>query len=59
MAKKITWGDIYKEFRMKHPRLKNEVMDHRPYDFMTIILTLKDGTKMTYNGATKECKFLV
>lgn len=59
MAAKVKWSDIYKEFRMKHPRLKKEVMDYRPYDFMTIILTFEDGTKMTYNGMTKECKFLV
>lgn len=58
VAKKVTWGDIYKQFRATHPRLKNEVMDYRPYDFMTIILWFKDGSKMTYNGMTEECRFI-
>jgi hypothetical protein len=58
VPKKVTWSDIYKQFRATHPRLKNEVINYRPYNFMTIILTLKDGSKMTYNGMTKECQFI-
>jgi hypothetical protein len=47
--KKITWEIIYKDFRRRHPTLKKEVTYWRPHDYATIMLYLKDGTKMLYN----------
>ena len=57
MAGKITWQMIYKEFRFKHPRLRGEVLDWRPHGYLTISVTLKDGTKMIYDYLQKRCIF--
>lgn len=58
MHNKVTWGDIYKDFRTTHPNLRNEVLDYRPYDYLTIILYFRDGRSMVYKYTTKECHFL-
>lgn len=58
MHNKVTWSDVYKEFRSTHPNLRNEVMDYRPYDYLTIILYFKDGRRMVYKYMTNERYFL-
>lgn len=47
--KKITWEVIYKDFRRRHPTLKKEVLHWRPHSYSTIILYLKDGSRMLYD----------
>lgn len=49
MSEKITWNDIYKDFRSRFPRLAKDVEDYRPYSYMTISLYLNDGTMMQYD----------
>lgn len=58
MEKKITWNEIYKDFRSRHPTSKNLVMDWRPYDILTIKIKLSNGLTLAYNYDTKWCKVL-
>ena len=57
-TKKLSWDEVYKEFRRTHPKLKNYIIDWRPFDYATIMLYFKDGSRMTYDCTTKECKFV-
>ena len=58
MGKKITWEQIYKDFKSRYRNLMKEVLDYRPHDYLTIKLYLKSGRRMTYNYETKECRFM-
>lgn len=55
MGKKITWGEIYRDFRSRFPRLKDQVLDYRPHDYLTIKIWCKDDLVVTYNYMTKSC----
>lgn len=57
MSKKITWADIYKDFKMRLPTLSKLAVDYRPHDYMTIAVYLKDGTKLMYDGLQKRAWF--
>lgn len=57
MSKKITWADIYKDFRQRLPTLSKQAIEYRPHDYMTIIVYLKDGSKMLYDGLQKRAWF--
>ena len=57
MSKKVTWTDIYKDFRTRLPTLSKMAVDYRQYDFMTIAVYLKDGTKILYDGLQKRAWF--
>ena len=57
MSKKVTWTDIYKDFRTRLPTLSKMAVDYRPYDYMTIAVYLKDGTKILYDGLQKRAWF--
>lgn len=56
--RKITWCDIYKDFKKRHPNLKKEVAYWVPHDYATIKLKLKDGTSMLYNYDDHMAKFI-
>lgn len=58
MNDKVTWKDIYKEFRDGHPNLKKRVTHWQPFDYATIIMRLDDGRKMIYNCSIKRCYFI-
>lgn len=59
MSGRMTWRDVYKEFRIFYPRLKQEVIDFKPYDYAQIKLFFKDGKRAIYDTNTKQCKFIV
>ena len=56
--KKVTWSDIYKEFRQRHPNLRKEATGYSPYDFMKILIYFKDGRNMIYDGLQKRAYFV-
>lgn len=58
MSKKITWREIYKDFCRQLPTLSKQAVDFRPHDYMTIIVYLKDGTRMLYDGLQKRATFV-
>lgn len=58
MSKKITWTDIYKDFKSRLPALSSQAVNYYPHDFMTITVSLKDGSKLLYDGLQKRASFL-
>lgn len=58
MAKKITWDDIYKDFRSRHPNLRKMVTYWHPCDYATIMLYFEDGRKGTYNFIEQKARFI-
>lgn len=55
MAKnKITWDDVYKDFKNRHPRLSKKVLGYFPYGYSTILLVFSDNVRMLYNHDKKR-----
>ena len=53
-----TWKDIFNNFKSVYPRLSKEAQDYRPYNYMSIVVYLADGTKVVYDDMTKRAKML-
>ena len=51
---KITWSDVYDDFKRRHPSLSKIAPDFQPYNYATIKLYFIDGKRMTYNYDTKK-----
>ena len=45
--------------RKVYPRLSKEAQDYRPYNYMSIVVYLEDGTKVIYDDMAKRAKMLV
>ena len=58
MSKKITWDEVYKDFKSRHPNMRKEVVHWQPYDYATIVLYFADGSKGTYNFIERRVKLL-
>ena len=41
-----------------YPRLSKEAQDYRPYNYMSIVVYLEDGTKVVYDDIAKRAKML-
>ena len=57
MSTKITWDVIHKDFRMRFPHLKKEVVHWHPHDYVTIMLYFSDGRKATYDYLAQRINF--
>lgn len=53
---KITWEDIYKEFKLKFPRLGKEAIYYRPANYLTIDVQLNDNKKVQYDYLNNKLK---
>lgn len=49
MSEKITWKMILSDFKERHPKLGKDVVYWCPHDFLTILIYLEGGMKITYN----------
>ena len=49
VKRKVTWKDIFNNFKSVYPRLSKEAQDYRPYNYMSIVVYLADGTKVVYD----------
>jgi hypothetical protein len=58
-ADKVSWDDIFKDFKRRHPNLKKMVMRWEPFGFATVRIFLKDSAQLVYNYDTKQAKFIV
>lgn len=58
VKRKVTWKDIFNNFKSVYPRLSKEAQDYRPYNYMSIIVYLADGTKVVYDDMVKRAKML-
>ena len=56
MAKKdkVTWRDVYNDYKKHHPKASKKCLGFDPYGFATILLIFPDRVRMTYNYDTKE-----
>jgi hypothetical protein len=57
--RKITWGEIYKEFRRTFPTHAKKAVHYEPDGFLKIVIFMDDGTKITYDYFYKQLKFCV
>lgn len=55
MNKKITWSDIYKEFRKNYPSLATTSMYYKPFDYLKIEVWQEDGAIIIYDYFTNKC----
>lgn len=58
MNGKITWSEIYSDFRRRHPNLSKGVLDYRPHDYLTIKIIFRDGSEMVYDYDSKRATFI-
>lgn len=57
MEKRVTWDDIYNEFRKNHPTLSKLVSSWRPIDCGMIEIKLKEGDAVIYDYYMHQAKF--
>ena len=56
---KVTFDNIYADFRRRHPNLKKEVIHWKPYNYLKIKVYLFDGMILIYdywNHIATVCK---
>lgn len=53
MAKKGHYEKIYKRFKNEFPDIVEQLVKYRPYDYVSILLDLKDGTQLIYDDDKK------
>lgn len=58
IKRKVTWKDIFNNFKVVYPRLSKDAKDYRPYNYMSIVVYLADGTKMIYDDMAKRAKMI-
>ena len=58
VKRKVTWKDIFNNFKSVYPRLSKEAQDYRPYNYMSIVVYLAGGTKVVYDDMAKRAKML-
>lgn len=54
--KKVTWNDVYKDFRKRHPKMRKHTVGFQPYDFAEVVVYIDDGRKLIYNYDTKRSR---
>lgn len=52
--KKLTWEDVYKDYKKHFPKTSRQAMGFEPYDYATILIFLPDRVRATYNYDTKK-----
>lgn len=53
---KISWKMILTDFKNRHPKLSKQITYWCPHDYLTILIYLKDGMKLTYDYYKHEAK---
>lgn len=56
--RKVTWKDIFENFKSVYPRLSKEAQDYRPYNYMSIVIYLEDGSRVVYDDLMKRARIL-
>ena len=49
---------ILTDFKNRHPKLSKQITYWCPHDYLTILIYLKDGMKLTYDYNNHEAKIL-
>ena len=53
---KVSWQDVYNNFKSVYPKLSRMSIRFVPCDYMTIAVYLSDGTKMIYDDLKKQAR---
>ncbi len=56
---KITFTDIYKDFKKRFPNLSKKTEDWRPNGYLSILIFFKDSSEMVYDYLWKKGSFIV
>lgn len=51
---KISWENLYENFKSIYPRLSRSSVYFRPSGYMSIIVYFEDGMKMVYDDLKKQ-----
>lgn len=56
MNNKITWDEIYLDFKRHYPRLSKKALRFKPHDYLMIKIWFdEEPSVMTFDYATKRC----
>lgn len=55
---KITWADVFKDFKQRYPNLRTVVFDWRPFAYAEIIIELENKDRVIYNYDMKQVRFV-
>ena len=58
IKRKVTWKDIFNNFKAVYASISKDAKDYRPYNHMSIVVYLADGTKMIYDDMAKRAKMI-
>ena len=59
MDNKITWSDIYSDFKQRYPRMSKSAIHYQPSDYLKILVTFQDGMKMLYDYNRSSGKYVL
>lgn len=59
MREKITWQDIYKDFRIRLPNLSKRAAYWKPRGYLSITVYFEDGSEIAYDYLCKKVSFIV
>ena len=51
---KLTWKDVYSDFKVHHPKLAKTCLGFEPHSYATILLIFPERVRMTYDYDTKK-----
>lgn len=54
MREKITWQDVYKDFKIRLPNLSKRATYWKPRGYLSITVYLEDGSQMAYDYLYKS-----
>ena len=58
MREKITWHDIYKDFKIRLPNLSKRATYLKPRLYLSITVYLEEGSQMAYDYLYKKASFV-
>ena len=58
MSKEITWAQIYRDFKKRHPRLSKHTLRYSPSGYLQIMVYMDDGAKISYDFFASSGKFV-
>lgn len=58
MSNKVTWDQIYEDFKCRYPNLSKTVMRWQPFDFATIKLWTNDEMRIIYDYDLQRIIFM-
>lgn len=56
--KKLTFKQLYKNFRKRSPTMKKHLLGFQPYGYMSIVMWVDSGELLVYDGYENKSYFL-